>query len=118
GLEFSKKAKADIAKLNGKIQTARKAWTGMQQAMKQLNADIEASETRYQENLAKGQRFSETAKKAQEAYKTANWAEAGRWFGVATGSSAWDGSDQAATTSLKLLAIFEKEAITELKKKM
>ena len=36
----------------------------------------------------------------------------------ATGSAAWANSEKAVTTSMKLLTIFEKEAITELKKKM
>lgn len=126
-LGFSPKATAEIGKLNAKIKTARNAWTSMQESMKQLNLDVEASEKRYQTNAEKQKKFAETAKKAQEAFKTANWAEAGRWCGVAVdigltaganGASAWSNAEKAATTSLKLLTIFEKEAITELKKKM
>lgn len=127
GLGFSGKATAEIEKMNKKVRTARAAWMGMQEAMKQLNADIEAGEKRYQKSVDKSKKFAETAKKAQEAFKTANWAEAGRWCGVAVdvgltagagGAAAWANSEKAATTSLKLLTIFEKEAIIELKKKM
>jgi hypothetical protein len=126
-LDFSPKAKAEIVKMSSKIQIARKAWMGMQDTMKKLNDDVGKSETRYQENVEKSKKFSETTKKAQEAFKTSNWAEAGRWCGVAidvgltagaNGASNWANTEKAVTTSMKLLTIFEKEAITELKKKM
>lgn len=123
---YSPLARQALAKPQQKVAVAFKAWAETVKAVKSIQTDVEASEKRCLENLAKQKKFGETVTKAQESFKTKNWAEAGRWLGVAVdvgltvsgGASAFANTGKIIETSMKLVVIAEKEAITELKNRV
>lgn len=123
---WSAPARSALAEPQKKVAVAFKAWSETVKAVKSIQADVEASEKRCLDNLAKQKKFGETVTKAQEAFKTKNWAEAGRWLGVAAdvglsvtgGASAFANTDKIVGTSMKLVLIAEKEVITELKNRV
>lgn len=123
---YSPVAQPYLAKRQNKIKIAFDAWNGATKAMQLMNTTVADSEKRYQDNLAKQKKFQENIDAAEAAFKTKNWAEAGRWIGVAadvglsigpSGAAAWENADKIVGSVMKLVTIAEKEAITELKKK-
>ncbi len=123
---YSPVAQPFLAKRQKQIKTAFDAWSGATKAMVLMNDTVAGSEKRYQDNLARQKKFQAGIDEAEKAFKTKNWAEAGRWIGVVaeaglsvgpSGAGAWDSANAIVGSVMKLVTIAEKEAITELKKK-
>jgi hypothetical protein len=120
-------ARAELGKRQKKIKTAFDAWNGARKAMDTIRDQVQVSEKRYLTNLDKHKGLQKVIDDFEKEFKTKNWAEAGRWLGVAAdvglsigpgGASAWESTGKIVESTMKLVVIAEKEVITELKNKM
>lgn len=124
---YSSIAKDYLAKRQKKIKTAFDAWNGATKAMKSVHAEVEGSEKRYEDNLARQKQLQKVIDDFEAAFKTKNWAVAGRWLGVAadvglaigpSGAAGWATTDKTVISVMKLVTIAEKEVITEIKDRL
>ena len=126
-LGYGNIAKDYLGRRQKKIKTAFDAWAGAQKAMKLVQQQVAASETRYQENLTRQKALQKVIDELDGIFKTKKWAEAGRWIGVLadvglaigpSGSAGWATTDKTVTSVMKLVVIAEKEVITEIKDRL
>lgn len=120
-------AKDYLGRRQKKIKTAFDAWNGAHKAMKSIHDQVAASEKRYEDNLARQKQLQKVIDDFEAAFKTKNWAVAGRWLGVAadvglaigpSGAAGWATTDKTVTSVMKLVLIAEKEVITEIKDRL